>query len=98
MTTGSRLEGSLQHPPLAQASGRISRAPPSLPGIRKAEGTGSISLTHADGTREECILPKQKLRAQRGMVLQHFFLPEGFLFVSSEMGEEDKGRRRMVVC
>lgn len=83
----------MQHLPLAQASGRISRTPPSLSGIRRAEETGSISLTHTDGAAGECILPKQKFRSQRGMVLQHYFLPEGFLFVSSEMGKEAKRRR-----
>lgn len=98
MTNGSRVGSSLQHPPRAQASGRISRAPPSLPGVRRVKGTGNISLTHTDGAGVGCVLPKQKLSTQRGMVLQHCFPPEGFLLVSSGMGKEARASRRRLVC
>lgn len=63
-----------------------------------AWGQESISLTRADRTGVGYVLPKQKLSVHRGMVLQHCFSPEGFLFVSSEMGKEARGSRRMLVC
>lgn len=93
MTTGSGVESSLQRPPLAQASGRISKAPPSLPGVRRA----SLSPVLI-GLGWDASFPNRSFSGQRGMALQHCFSSEGFLSVSSEMGKEARGSRRMLVC